>query len=177
MRSRFVVCAALAGIGLLGVWSPARAADPKAKPAKKKSGDGLSDDKVISKQLQWEDSVMGPDDKRGELDKIARAQAINKAASEKAERERTAREVEAASLLSKTVLTIHQRAGEDGKLFGSVTATEIAEAIKAARGMSVEKKKIDLHEPIRETGTYLIDVEIAGGVKASVKTIVAPESD
>jgi len=88
MRSRFVVCAALAGIGLLGAWSPARAADPKAKSAKKKSADGLSDDKVISKQLQWEDSVMGPDDKRGELDKIARAQAINKAASEKAERDK-----------------------------------------------------------------------------------------
>jgi hypothetical protein len=91
MRSRFVVCAALAGIGLLGAWSPARAADPKAKgekSGKKKSGDGLSDDKVISKQLQWEDSVMGPDDKRGELDKIARAQAINKAASEKAERDK-----------------------------------------------------------------------------------------
>src|ERR1022692_1403470 len=90
MRSRFVVCAALAGIGLLGAWSPARA-DPKAKgdkSGKKKSGDGLSDDKVISKQLQWEDSVMGPDDKRGELDKIARAQAINKAASEKAARDK-----------------------------------------------------------------------------------------
>src|ERR1022692_2835835 len=90
MRSRFVVCAALAGIGLLGAWSPARA-DPKAKgdkSGKKKSGDGLSDDQVISKQLQWEDSVMGPDDKRGELDKIARAQAINKAASEKAERDK-----------------------------------------------------------------------------------------
>jgi hypothetical protein len=88
MRSRFVVCAALAGIGLLGAWSPVRAADPKAKAAKKKSADSLSDDKVIDKQLQWEDSVMGPDDKRGELDKIARAQAINKAASEKAEREK-----------------------------------------------------------------------------------------
>ncbi|HMC94689.1 MAG TPA: hypothetical protein VKO16_07960 [Polyangia bacterium] len=100
MRSRFVVCAALAGIGLLGVWSPARAADPKAKSgeksAKKKSADGLSDDKVISKQLQWEDTVMGPDDKRGELDKIARAQAINKAASEKAARDKEKAEAAAA---------------------------------------------------------------------------------
>src|SRR5580698_8345668 len=89
MRSKLFVCAALAGTCLLGTWSPvARAADPKAKAAKKKSADSLSDDKVIDKQLQWEDSVMGPDDKRGELDKIARAQAINKAASEKAEREK-----------------------------------------------------------------------------------------
>ena len=100
MRSRFVVCAAVAGISLLGVWSPARAADPKSKSGeksgKKKSADGLSDDKVISKQLQWEDSVMGPDDKRGELDKIARAQAINKAASEKAARDKEKAEAAAA---------------------------------------------------------------------------------
>jgi hypothetical protein len=99
MRSRFVVCAALAGIGLFAGWSPAaRAADPKAKSGNSKSGNsksgrkkaaaGLSDDKVIDKQLQWEDSVMGPDDKRAELDKIARAQAINKAAVEKAERDK-----------------------------------------------------------------------------------------
>ena len=93
MRSRSLVSAALVGFvlgaGLLS--STASAADPKGKPAKKKSDD-LSDDKVIGKQLQWEDSVMGADDKRGELDKIARAQAINKAASEKAEKEKAARE-------------------------------------------------------------------------------------
>ncbi len=88
MRSRSLVCAALVGFvfggGLFS--STARAADPKGKAAKKKSDD-LADDKVIGKQLQWEDSVMGADEKRGELDKLARAQAINKAASEKAEKE------------------------------------------------------------------------------------------
>src|ERR1700690_1598971 len=88
MRSRFVVCAALAGIGLLGAWSPAHAADPRTKSGKKKSTEGLADDKVIDKQLRGEASVMGRADKRGELDKIARAQAINKAASEKAERDK-----------------------------------------------------------------------------------------
>jgi len=93
MRSRSLVSAALVGFvlgaGLLS--STASAADPKGKPAKKKSDD-LADDKVIGKQLQWEDSVMGADEKRGELDKIARAQAINKAASEKAEKDKVARE-------------------------------------------------------------------------------------
>ena len=71
MRSRSLVCAALVGFvfgaGLLS--STAHAADPKGKAAKKKSDD-LADDKVIGKQLQWEDSVMGADEKRGELDKI-----------------------------------------------------------------------------------------------------------
>ncbi|MFN2612203.1 MAG: 50S ribosomal protein L9 [Solirubrobacterales bacterium] len=80
---------------------------------------------------------------------------------------------ETAALLSKTVLTINHRAGEDGKLFGSVTTTEIADAIQAARGIKVEKKKIRLSEPIRDTGTYMIDIELAGGTTASIKTIVA----
>src|SRR5882672_760314 len=78
---------------------------------------------------------------------------------------------ETSALLGKTVLTINHRAGEDGKLFGSVTTTEIAEAIHAARGLKVEKKRIKLDEPIRSTGTYMVDVEIPGGATASVKTI------
>src|SRR5580692_12490787 len=95
MRSKLFLCAALVGTCLFGTWSPvARAADPKAKKAK--SGDSLSDDKVMSKQMQWEDSVMGPDDKRAELDKIARAQAINKAAAEKAAKEKEKADAQAA---------------------------------------------------------------------------------
>jgi hypothetical protein len=97
MRSKLLLCAALVGTCLFGTWSPvARAADPKAKEKKAKSGDSLSDDKVISKQMQWEDSVMGPDDKRAELDKIARAQAINKAAAEKAAKEKEKADAQAA---------------------------------------------------------------------------------
>src|SRR5689334_24959310 len=56
-------------------------------------------------------------------------------AAEKAAREALERSGETAALLSKTVLTISHRAGEDGKLFGSVTAKEIAEAIAEARGL------------------------------------------
>ncbi len=100
MRSKLVVCAALAGTCLFGTWSPvAHAADPKGKAAKGKSktGDSLTDDKVISKQMQWEDSVMGDDGgKKAELEKIARAQAINKAAAEKAAREKEKADAQAA---------------------------------------------------------------------------------
>ncbi|HMT05422.1 MAG: 50S ribosomal protein L9 [Solirubrobacterales bacterium] len=98
-----------------------------------------------------------------------------KEAAEKAEREAIARAKENASLLSKTVLTIHHRAGEDGKLYGSVTTKEIAEAIRDARGIKVDRKKIRLDVPIHQVGTYMIDVEVAGGAIASVKTIVAEE--
>ncbi len=73
-----------------------------------------------------------------------------------AERQAVERAQETAALLSKTVLTISHRAGEDGKLFGSVTANEIADAIQAARDLKVDKKKIRLSDPIRDTGTYMV---------------------
>lgn len=98
-----------------------------------------------------------------------------KEAAEKAEREAIARAKENASLLSKTVLTINHRAGDDGKLYGSVTTKEIADAIRDARGIKVDRKKIRLDVPIHQVGTYMIDVEVAGGAIASVKTIVAEE--
>jgi large subunit ribosomal protein L9 len=111
------------------------------------------------------------------------AQPATRASLEEAERRRERAEAEeqqaaerageTAELLSKTVLTINHRAGPDGKLFGSVTATEIADAIQAARGLKVDRRKVQLEEPIRETGTYMVDVEVGGGSTAAVKTIVA----
>jgi large subunit ribosomal protein L9 len=96
-------------------------------------------------------------------------------AQERAEAEATERAGETAALLSKTVLTLHHRAGEDGKLFGSVTAKEIADGIRDARDLKIDARKIKLEAPIHETGTYMVEVEVAGGVSASVKTIVAEE--
>jgi len=96
-------------------------------------------------------------------------------AAERAEREAAERAADSAALLSKTVLTITHRAGEDGRLYGSVTAKEIAEAITAARGLRVDRRKIRLEQPIHEIGTYMVDVELGGGAVASVKTIVAEQ--
>jgi hypothetical protein len=116
MRSRFLVCAAaLAGFAFTNVHSlVAHAADPKAKNAKKK--DDLSEDKSgIGKTLQWEDKVMGPDDKKSELDKIRRAQEINKAAAEKAEKEKAAnaaREAKEREAAAKAGPTTQKRGGE-----------------------------------------------------------------
>ena len=93
--------------------------------------------------------------------------------AEEREAQAAERADETAALLGKTVLTITHRAGEDGKLFGSVTSNEIADAIQAARGLKVDRKKIRLEEPIRETGTFMVEVEVGGGVTTSVKTIVA----
>ncbi len=95
-------------------------------------------------------------------------------AAERAARDAAERAEEATALLSKTVLTIQHRAGEDGKLYGSVTGKEIAEAIAEARGLKIDRKKIRLEDPIREIGTYMVEVEV-GGATARIKTIVAEE--
>jgi large subunit ribosomal protein L9 len=96
-------------------------------------------------------------------------------AAERAEKARVERETEAASLLSKTVLTIHQRADEGGHLFGSVGAKEIVDALREARDLRVDKRKVKLDQPIREIGTFMVEIELADGSTASVKTIVAEE--
>ena len=96
-------------------------------------------------------------------------------AAERAAREAAERAGDNAALLSKTVLTIQHRAGEDGKLYGSVTTKEIAEAIAEARGLRVERKRIRLDDPIRDVGTYMVEVELPGGATARIKTIVAEQ--
>jgi large subunit ribosomal protein L9 len=96
-------------------------------------------------------------------------------AAERAERDQAERAQETAALLSKTVLTISHRAGEDGKLFGSVTSKEIADAIREARGLKVDRRRIQLADPIREVGTYMVEVELSGGTTAKIKTIVAEQ--
>ncbi|WP_022928894.1 50S ribosomal protein L9 [Patulibacter americanus] len=82
---------------------------------------------------------------------------------------------EQADTLTNTVLTIQHQTGEDGRLFGSVTNQDIADAIKEARGIDVDKRNVRLAEPIRSTGTFVVDVELTEGVIANVKTMVVTE--
>jgi large subunit ribosomal protein L9 len=93
-------------------------------------------------------------------------------AAERAQQEASEKARESAALLSRTVLTIPQQAGEDGRLFGSVTTQDIADAIREARGLKVDRRKIHLDEPIRHTGTYMVVVEVVDEVTATVKTMV-----
>jgi large subunit ribosomal protein L9 len=92
--------------------------------------------------------------------------------AERAAREAEERAQENAGVLGRTVLTIPQQAGDDGRLFGSVTPQDIADAIREARGIRVDRRKIHLDEPIRHTGTYMVVIEVADGVTAAIKTMV-----
>jgi large subunit ribosomal protein L9 len=97
------------------------------------------------------------------------------AAAEKAVAESQAKAQDAAALLGKTVLTIAHQSGEDGRLFGSVTSQDIADAIKEARGITIDKRHVQLEEPIKTIGTHMVTVEVSGGVTAQVKTMVVEQ--
>jgi large subunit ribosomal protein L9 len=93
-------------------------------------------------------------------------------AAERAEREALDRAKDNVNLLNRTVLTISHQAGTDGRLFGSVSAQEIVNAIRDARGIRIDKRNVHLPEPIKNVGTYMVEVEVADGSTATVKTMV-----
>jgi large subunit ribosomal protein L9 len=75
-------------------------------------------------------------------------------------------------LLNRTVLTVPQQAGADGRLFGSVTAQDIASAIREARGLRIDRRNVHLPEPIKNVGTYMVVVEVVENMTATIKTMV-----
>jgi len=105
---------------------------------------------------------------RGAIEVIRQRQE----ASERAERNAVEKAEENVNLLNRTVLTVPQQAGADGRLFGSVTAQDIAGAIKEARGLKIDKRNVHLPEPIKNVGTYMVVVEVVENVTATVKTMV-----
>jgi large subunit ribosomal protein L9 len=95
--------------------------------------------------------------------------------AEQAERQQEERARETAALLSKTVLTIPHQAGEDGRLFGTVTAKEIVDALRQARGLRIDRRAVRLEAPIRELGTHMVEIEVNADVVASVKTMIVDQ--
>ena len=92
-----------------------------------------------------------------------------KNAEEKAAAEATAKKLE-----SKTV-TIKTRVGDNGKLFGSITSMDIADAIQKQVGNKIDKKKIVLSEPIKEIGEHTVEVKLYPEVSATVKVVISEE--
>ena len=83
---------------------------------------------------------------------------------------------ETRDLLSKTVLTIPAPVGSGDRLFGSITNQDIASALYAARKIRVDKRNVDLEDPIKLVGTYMVKVDVHNSVEpAEVKVIVVPE--
>jgi large subunit ribosomal protein L9 len=78
---------------------------------------------------------------------------------------------ELSAKVSGTTVTIKAKAGEEDKLFGSVTAMDIADALKK-EGMDIDKKKIMLDEPIKRLGSYTVNVKIHSDVTAQLNISV-----
>jgi large subunit ribosomal protein L9 len=97
-----------------------------------------------------------------------RSHLVKRTATEKTSAEQLA------SLLSSVSIELVRKAGETNQLFGSVTSADVAEAL-AAKGYKIDKRSIQLEEPIKVIGEYDILVRLAHGVAASVKVVVSRE--
>ncbi len=104
---------------------------------------------------------------------VRRREDSRRAAEAKAEEQSR----ELSELLGRTILTLKAKAGEDGRLFGSITSADVATAIEEARGVKIDRRHITVEPPIRAVGTYSVPVELGPGLATEVKTIVSPLID
>ena len=98
-----------------------------------------------------------------------KAIAAEKKAEEKAAAQARAEEI------NKLSVKISTKVGDSGKIFGSITSKDIAEALKARHGMDLDKKKIQLSSPIKQTGETAVDIKLYQEVTAQLKVIVEAE--
>ncbi len=90
------------------------------------------------------------------------------------EEQKLAAAKEKAEKLNGMQVELTVKAGEKGRLFGAVTSQDIAEALNA-KGFEVDKKDIELNNPIKETGTHLVTVGLYKDAKAEIKVLVTAE--
>jgi len=92
---------------------------------------------------------------------------------EKRKRERGDAEI-AANRIASTTLTMGVKVGEGGKLYGSITAQDIADAL-GRRGIKVDRHKVDLEHPLKALGTYKVAVKVMAGMTPEVTVVVEPK--
>jgi large subunit ribosomal protein L9 len=95
--------------------------------------------------------------------------------SEKTKKDRAHQDAEAlATRLGEVTLVFKLKAGEQGKTFGSVTAKEVADALKKEAKADIDKTKIVLHEPLRSLGIHKVEVRLLSDVRANVTVAIEP---
>jgi large subunit ribosomal protein L9 len=92
---------------------------------------------------------------------------------DKRKRERDEAEINA-NRISGTTLTMGVKVGDGGKLYGSITAKDIADAL-ARRGIEIDRHKIDLDEPLKSLGTYKVAIRVLAGLTPEVTVVVEPK--
>ena len=98
-----------------------------------------------------------------------KAMAAEKKAEEKAAAQALAEKVNAASV------TIKTKAGEGGRIFGSITSKDIADALADQQKLTVDKKKIQLDNPIKQTGELTVDIKLYPEVMAKLKVMITAQ--
>ncbi len=88
-------------------------------------------------------------------------------------RERADAEI-AATRIASTTLTMGVKVGDGGKLYGSITSKDIADAL-GRRGITVDRHKIDLEDPLKTLGTYKVAIKVFAGMTAEVTIVVEPK--
>lgn len=106
----------------------------------------------------------------------ARVAEVQRQADERARHEAQGEEQarDMAHTLNRTVLTIKRRAGTEDRLYGSVTPTDIADAIWKARKIRIDRRKVDMDEPIKALGSHRVQLTVWGDVRAVLKVMVVP---
>jgi len=106
----------------------------------------------------------------GELKQLAQERQTEKTKKDRAHQDAE----ELAKRLGEVTLVFKLKAGEHGKTFGSVTAKEVADALKKEAKAEIDKTKIVLHEPLRSLGVHRVEVRLLSDVRASVTVAIEP---
>ncbi|MGQ9706937.1 MAG: 50S ribosomal protein L9 [bacterium] len=93
---------------------------------------------------------------------------------EKREEKRIQKAKEIMNGLSKVILNLKMKAGDDGRLFGSITTKDISEELEKL-GYKIDKRTVHLLEPIKTLGSFNIEIELARGVKVNIPVVVEKE--
>ena len=129
-----------------------------------KVSDGYARNMLFPKKLGLEAT-------QGNIRHLEKQKAI--AAEKKAEEKAAAKKQ--AEKIGKLTVTIKTKAGDGGKIFGSITSKDIAEGLKSQHGIEVDKKKIQLSSPIKQTGEMSVDIKLYSEVSAELKVKVEAE--
>jgi large subunit ribosomal protein L9 len=111
--------------------------------------DGFARNFLVPKGLAFKASAGA----QAQADSMRRSRDVRDAA------DRSAAEDVARQLVPK-VITLTARAGGEGRLFGSITAADVVDAVQAQTGIELDRRKVQLADPIREVGTHLVNVKL-----------------
>ena len=129
-----------------------------------KVSDGYARNMLIPRGLATEDT-------QGNIRHLEKQKAIaaEKKAEEKAQAQQQAEKIQKASVLIKT------KAGEGGKIFGSITSKDISEALREQHGIDIDKKKFQMDAPLKQTGETGVDIKLYQDIIARLTVIIEAE--